>query len=189
MPKYASDISAIWNPEAFFNAIVVNGVTWPALEVEPDLYRFRLLNGSDSRFLNLSLQALDATGAGLGEVPFYQIGAEQSLLPKVVQVTTGFKTELPGGGTIPNVTPADAAEEALLMGLAERADVIVDFSNLPPGTTKVRMINTAGDVPFGGFPIPPVDLANPATTGQVMEFHLVADTPVGENSPLPRIWC
>ena len=185
-PNNASDISAIWNPEAFFNTIVVNGVTWPALEVEPDLYRFRLLNGCNSRFLNLSLQALDATGAVLGEVPFYQIGAEQSLLPEVVQVTTGFKTALPGNGKIPAATPASAPEEALLMGLAERADVIVDFSNLPAGTTKVRMINTADDAPFGGFPNIP---ANPATTGQVMEFNLVADNRRSvKGSRHPRTW-
>jgi FtsP/CotA-like multicopper oxidase with cupredoxin domain len=52
------------------------------------------------------------------------------------------------------------------MGLAERADVIVDFGNLLNGT-RVRMINTAPDAPFGGFPDIPAD---PATTGQVMEF-------------------
>ena len=71
------------------------------------------------------------------EVPFYQIGAEQSLLPNVVQVATGFKTVLPGNGTIPAPTPAGSPEEALLMGLAERADVLVDFSGLAPGTVRV----------------------------------------------------
>ena len=54
--KDQSDIAPIWNPEAFFNVMVVNGVSWPTLEVEPDLYRFRLLDGCNSRFLNLSLQ-------------------------------------------------------------------------------------------------------------------------------------
>ncbi len=54
--KYPSDISPIWNPEAFFNTMVVNGVTWPNLDVEPDLYRFRLLNGCNSRFLNLAMR-------------------------------------------------------------------------------------------------------------------------------------
>ncbi len=58
--KYPSDIAPIWNPEAFFNVMVVNGVSWPTLQVEPDIYRFRLLDGCNSRFLNLSLQALDA---------------------------------------------------------------------------------------------------------------------------------
>jgi len=186
---YPSDISPIWNPEFFGNVIVVNGVSWPTLEVEPDLYRFRLLNGSNSRFLNLSLQALDAAGAVLGEVPFYQIGAEQSLLPKVVKIATGFRTALPGDGTNPPLTanPACAVPgtcSALLMGLAERADVIVDFSTLPAGTASVRMLNTAPDAPFGGFPDPFV--ADPATTGQVMEFVLVAETGAGEGFTPPE---
>ena len=163
--------------------MVVNGVSWPTLEVEPDLYRFRLLNGCNSRFLNLSLQALDAAGAVLGEVPFYQIGAEQSLLPKVVKVETGFRTVLPGDGACGTPTPAAAPEVALLMGLAERADTIVDFSNLPAGTVRVRMINTAPDAPFGGFPDIPAD---PSTTGQVMEFALVADTAAGEGFTAPQ---
>ncbi len=178
-----SDIAPIWNPEAFFNTMVVNGVTWPTLDVEPDLYRFRLLDGCNSRMINLSLRALDAAGMDIGEVPFYQIGAEQSLLPNVVKVETGFRTVLPGNGTVPAASPAPAPEHALLMGLAERADVLVDFSNLPAGTVRVRMINTAPDAPFGGFPDIPAD---PDTTGQVMEFNLVADTAAGEGFTAPQ---
>ena len=40
-----SDVSPIWNPEFFGNTMVVNGKTWPYLDVEPRRYRFRLLNG------------------------------------------------------------------------------------------------------------------------------------------------
>jgi FtsP/CotA-like multicopper oxidase with cupredoxin domain len=187
-----SDISPIWNPEAFFNTMVVNGVSWPTMDVEPDLYRFRLLNGCNSRFLNLSLQAVDATGAIIGEVPFYQIGAEQSLMPKVVKIVRGARAVLPGDGTdtaltavaLPNFADPLAMETdaGLLMGLAERADVLVDFNNLPAGTVKVRMLNTAPDEPFGGFPAP---IADPGTTGQVMEFNVVADTPIGEGFTAP----
>ncbi|SNB47177.1 multicopper oxidase family protein [Geobacter sp. DSM 9736] len=172
----ASDISPTWNPEAFFNTMVLNGKTWPVLEVAPARYRLRLLNGCNSRFLNLALfEVLKDPGNGkkqknnakLGrEFPFFQIGAEQGFLPKVVMVQTGFATELPGNGTIPALTPAANPQQALLMGLAERADVIVDFTGLPAGT-RIRMINTAPDAPFGGFPAPPAD---PSTTGQVMEF-------------------
>jgi FtsP/CotA-like multicopper oxidase with cupredoxin domain len=179
-----SDISAIWNPEVFSNVIVVNGVSWPSHGVEPDLYRFRLLNGCNSRFLNLALVVVASPNAALvgTEIPFFQIGAEQGLLPKVVMVTTGFKTQLPGNGTTPPATPAAAPEEALLMGLAERADVLVDFSALPAGTV-VRMINTAPDAPFGGFPDLPSD---PGTTGQVMQFQVVADTSAGEGFTAPQ---
>jgi hypothetical protein len=37
IPNARSDISPIWNPEAFFNVMVVNGVSWPKLEVAPAL--------------------------------------------------------------------------------------------------------------------------------------------------------
>ena len=40
-----SDISPQWNPEFFGNTIVVNGKTWPYLNVEQRRYRLRLLNG------------------------------------------------------------------------------------------------------------------------------------------------
>jgi spore coat protein A, manganese oxidase len=182
-----SDVRPIWNPEAFFNTMVVNGATWPFLNVEPDLYRFRLLNGCNSRFLNLSLIAYDSSGNLLGEVSFYQIGAEEGFLEKVVEIKTGFATMLNGDGTKPATdadrTPVAQSQQSLLIGLAERADVIVDFSNLPAGTVRVRMLNTAPDEPFGGFPATPAD---PSTTGQVMEFVLVPDTPAGEGSTPPE---
>ena len=172
-----SDIPPSWNPEAFFNTMVVNGTTWPTYTVAPERYRLRLLNGCNSRFLNLSLfevikdknktnkkKLADKVGA---EVPFYQIGAEQGFLPQVVMISTGFATPLPGDGTLPAVlTPSPAGQQALLMGPAERADVIVDFSAFPAGTV-IRMYNTAPDAPFGGFPDVPAD---PSTSGQVMQF-------------------
>lgn len=162
-----SDISPIWNPEAFFNTMVVNGTTWPVLEVAPALYRFRLLNGCNSRFINLSLREVIPGPDPYGiELPFYQIGAEQGFLPQVVMVQRGFATPLPGNGTIPKKVKQPSPQQALLMGLAERADVIVDFRGLANGA-RIRMINTAPDAPFGGFP---AVSANRDTTGQVMEF-------------------
>jgi bilirubin oxidase len=50
-----SDVSPIWNPEFFGNMMVVNGFTWPFLEVEQRRYRFRFLNGCNSRFLVLKI--------------------------------------------------------------------------------------------------------------------------------------
>ncbi len=161
-----SDISPIWNPEAFFNTMVVNGVTWPVLEVAPAIYRFRLLNGSNSRFLNLSLSRLNSSDNANKEIPFYQVGGDQSLLPQVVEIVTGKATPLvPGIATWDRVN-APSKDQTLLMGWAERADVLVDFRGLKDGTI-VRMFNTAPDAPFGGFPDVPAD---PGTTGQVMQF-------------------
>ena len=44
-----------WVPEYFANTACVNGKAMPYLEVEPRRYRFRVLNGSNARFYNLSL--------------------------------------------------------------------------------------------------------------------------------------
>ncbi|MHB8857656.1 MAG: multicopper oxidase family protein [Bellilinea sp.] len=132
-----SDISPIWNPEFFGNTIVVNGNTWPFLNVEARRYRFRFLNGCNSRFLILK----NDTG-----LPFHQIGAEGGFLP------------------------APVALNQLLMAPAERADVIMDFSGLPEGTV-VTLLNLGPDEPFGGgVPDDDFDVAEPATTGQVMQF-------------------
>lgn len=58
-------------PEMFGNVILVNGKTWPVLEVEPRMYRFRMLNGSDSRFYELYLP---------NKQNFVQIGSDNGLL-------------------------------------------------------------------------------------------------------------
>jgi FtsP/CotA-like multicopper oxidase with cupredoxin domain len=184
LPQTTSDIAPVWNPEAFFNTMVVNGQTWPQLEVAPERYRFRVLNAADSRFLNMALYVVNPDGSLGQEIPFYQIGAEQGLLPAVVRIETGFATPLPGDGSdVGNgvtAVPGTFAEQALLVGPAERADVIVDFTGLPNGTL-VRMINTAPDAPFGGEFIPPAD---PGTTGQVMQFVVsnALNTPSGDPS-------
>jgi FtsP/CotA-like multicopper oxidase with cupredoxin domain len=137
-----SDVSPIWNPEFFGNTMVVNGSTWPYLSVEQRRYRFRFLNGCDSRFLILTLSR-----AGL---PFWQIGADGGFLPTPVKL------------------------DQLLMGPAERADVIVDFTNVPVGT-EVVLHNVAPDEPFGGG-TPDIDFAasDPASTRLVMQFRVVA---------------
>jgi FtsP/CotA-like multicopper oxidase with cupredoxin domain len=198
-PTMMSDISPIWNPEVFFNTMVVNGTTWPKLDVAPERYRLRLLNGCNSRTLNLSMQVVTGPGPDgvygmpdvngvvddiLGaEIPFYQIGAEQGFLPQVVMIRTGFATPLPGNGTIPAEVALPDPAQALLMGPAERADVIVDFSGLANGT-RVRIFNTGPDAPFGGFVgnVP----ADPGTTGQVMDFVVNTALPAGAASTPPQ---
>jgi FtsP/CotA-like multicopper oxidase with cupredoxin domain len=137
----ASDISRIWNPEFFGNMMVVNGRTWPYLEVEPRRYRFRFLNGNDSRFLILTTESKRLT--------FWQIGADGGFLPTPVPLTE------------------------LLMGNAERADVIVDFSSFAPGD-EIELLNVGPDEPFGGG-VPGVDFtpSDRDTTGKVMKFKVV----------------
>jgi spore coat protein A len=145
-----SDISPIFNPEFFGNTMVVNGRTWPHLAVEPRRYRLRLLNGCNSRFLVLKLVTHPrARRPARVAVPFWQIGSDGGFLPRPVRL------------------------DQLLMGLAERADVIVDFSGLPVGT-ELYLINEGPDEPFGGGePGEAFEAADPATTGQVMKLTVV----------------
>jgi spore coat protein A len=65
-------------PEFFGNTILVNGKVWPYLEVEPRKYRFRILNGSNSRFYRIRLSS--------GQV-FFQIGTDGGLLEHPVAVS------------------------------------------------------------------------------------------------------
>jgi FtsP/CotA-like multicopper oxidase with cupredoxin domain len=160
-----SDISPIWNPEFFGDTIVVNGRSWPYLDVEPRRYRLRFLNGTNGRFLILKLAVNPrATRPVAPVLPFWQIGSEGGFLPAPVKL------------------------DQLLIAPAERADVILDFSDLHPGS-RIYLINEGPDEPFGGG-VPGTDFApaNPRTTGQVMLFRVVSpprgltdsSRPVGE---------
>ncbi|MDH4179224.1 MAG: multicopper oxidase [Armatimonadota bacterium] len=142
-----TDLSPIWNPEFFGDTMVTNGKTWPVLTVEPRRYRFRFLNGCNSRFLILKMVSDPlAARPAAAMLPFWQIGAEGGFLPSPVML------------------------DQLLIGLAERADVIVDFTGLAVGT-EIFLINEGPDEPFGGGePEGDFDAADPATTGQVMKF-------------------
>lgn len=155
-----TSVSPIWNPEFFGNTIVVNGKTWPVLEVERRRYRFRFLNGCNARFLILKLVTDPlANRPAAAALPFWQIGSEGGFLPAPVRL------------------------DQLLMGNAERADVIVDFSQLPAGV-ELYLINEGPDEPFGGG-VPGTDFvpANPATTGQVMKLRVVPASAPDTSTP------
>jgi spore coat protein A len=108
--------------ECFSPFTTVNGTVWPHLDVEPTTYRFRLLNGSNARTYRLVL-----TREGEPDHErITQIGSEGGLLQAPVSI--------PGQG--------------LVLASAERADLLVDFSDLAPGT-ELTLWNTA-TAPFDG---------------------------------------
>jgi spore coat protein A len=76
LPPEAPNPSII--AEFFGDFILVNGAAWPVLDVEPRKYRFRLLNGSDSRFYILKFDNVQS---------FFQIGTDSGLLAKPVTLT------------------------------------------------------------------------------------------------------
>lgn len=154
IPK--TDVSPIWNPEFFGNTIMVNGNIWPFQTVEQRRYRLRVLNGCQARFLILNF----------GEIPgveVWQIGNEGGLLAEPVNLTGGYNNQL-------------------LMSPAERADLIVDFTKVPAGSHVLR--NMGPDEPYGGGkPGYDFEMADPETTGQILEFRVIAASGPDESTP------
>jgi FtsP/CotA-like multicopper oxidase with cupredoxin domain len=151
-----TDVSPIWNPEVFGNMIMVNGNTWPFQTVEQRRYRFRFLNGCQSRFLILDFDEIPG-------VEVWQIGNEGGFLVAPVNLTA-------------------AHGNRLLMSPAERADIIVDFTAVRAG--RYVLGNVGPDEPFGGgVPDEDFDIADAATTGQVMQFRVVPVVGVDDSTP------
>jgi spore coat protein A, manganese oxidase len=106
-----SDIAPIWNPEFFGKVMVVNGRTWPFLDVEPRRYRFRFLNGCNSRFIILKFSDPN--------LRFWQIGADGGFLPAPVELPQLL------------MSPAERADVIVdFSGLAPGAEIILQ--NLGP---------------------------------------------------------
>jgi spore coat protein A len=70
-----------WVPEFYGDALVVNGKIRPFVELEPRLYRLRILNASNSRFFQLGLS---------NGQPLLQIGSDQGLLGAPVALKSLF---------------------------------------------------------------------------------------------------
>src|SRR5450759_619821 len=175
-------------PEAFMDTPVVNGTAYPYVQVGPKTYRFRILNASNDRSLNLQLYYAKSnanrwdpkTGAlkngDAGEVPMVKavpgaglpaswptdgrdggVPDPKSVGPKIVQIGNegGF---LPQVAELPNtpvgyeyarrsITVLNVSNKTLLLGPAERADVIVDFSKVPDGSRLILYNDAPAPVP------------------------------------------
>jgi FtsP/CotA-like multicopper oxidase with cupredoxin domain len=128
--------------EAFPPFTIVNGKVWPLLEVQPATYRLRVLNGSNARTYRLVL-------LHDGEPEPHritQIGTDHGLL----------------------AAPASVPPDGLLLASAERADLLVDFSGLAPGS-ELTLVNTAA-APFDGAPFPAANARNAADPGRMLPY-------------------
>ena len=95
-------------------------------------------------------------GFNTPDYSFWQIGAEQGFLPDPVEL------------------------DLLLMAPAERADVIVDFTNIPVGT-EIYLVNDGPDAPFGRISLE--DLSDWESTGVAMKFIVKAATSADTTTP------
>ena len=72
---------ATWIGEYFGDVMLVNGKVWPFLEVEPRMYRLRILNGCNARILSLDIggpslcRSAPRAGCGTSRCPAAKAGA------------------------------------------------------------------------------------------------------------------
>jgi spore coat protein A len=158
-----TDIPPIWsNPGQLGNVTLVNGNSWPYLEVEPRRYRFRLLNACNFRVMLLKVVS-DPTAAAPAQpaLPIWVIGSD--------------------GGFLPAPLELDSPTPVLQIIQSERYDIVIDFTGLAVGT-KLYLTNES----------PPSQNDDGSLPNQVMEFQVVplkstdTSTPPGQLT-LPTI--
>jgi len=171
-----------WVPEFVGDVIVVNGKSWPFLDVQAgQKYRFLFLNGSNARAYQLQFKV-----QGKGTAPLmWVIGTDGGYLDHPVQIAQ--LTIMPG----------------------ERYDVIVDFTNVAAGTTL--LLTNSARTPFpGGAPVQssttgriikinvltaattPTTLFTPTTganlrPGAPIQRPAITEPPVGTHTPIRRL--
>ena len=87
--------------DLYGDIIMVNGVPWPVMRVQPRTYRFRVLNIGITRTYTLSLSDRN--------IPLYLVGTDGGLLQKAIRI------------------------QEWIHEVGARYEVVIDFSNLPPG--------------------------------------------------------
>ncbi len=161
--------------EAFMDTPLVNGTPYPYLNVSRRAYRFRILNACNDRSLNLQLYYADKgnkstevkmvpavfnakypatwpTDGRNGGVPdpltagpsMIQIGTEGGFLPEPVVLPN---TPVGYNYNRRDIVVLNVATHTLLLGPAERADVIIDFSKVKKGAKLILYNDAPAPVP------------------------------------------
>jgi FtsP/CotA-like multicopper oxidase with cupredoxin domain len=154
----------IFTTDGFLGDVpLVNFAYAPFMNVLPRKYRFRILNACMSRFLQLGFA--DASG---NTVPFKFIANDGNLVVNPIPNT------VLEGGTLDQ------------QGIAERYDVVVDFSVFPVGA-RIRLVNRLKMRDDGRGPDAALTLRDAAArvngdpndpvVGPVMEFVVAASVP------------
>ncbi|HEX7287706.1 MAG TPA: multicopper oxidase domain-containing protein [Candidatus Angelobacter sp.] len=155
----------IFNFDGFLGDVMTVNLTYkPYFEVERRKYRFRILNGSVSRFFKLAL----VNPAGVAQ-PIVQIANDGNLFPSPVTLTQ--------------------LDE---QGIAERYDVVIDFSNFP-NNSKVWFVNLC-EHQDGKKPSKDLTVAealsgnsNDPCVGKCLEFRIVRNPSAKDVSQVPAV--
>ena len=163
-PEIPGTPNVSWGAEAFLDTMLVNGTVYPTVTLQPQAYRFRILNAAHDRFLNLQLYKASAivdnivltsggsgyvfepqviiTGVGAGATAAATVDLDP-LSPTYRQVTAVTMTTVGSGYTVaPTVTFAGGGGT----GAAATTTVYTD-------PTEVGMVPSASSSGLpGGWP-------------------------------------
>jgi FtsP/CotA-like multicopper oxidase with cupredoxin domain len=116
---------------AFGDVNLVNGVPWPGMRVEPRQYRFRILDAAASRSYELWLSVKGSST----RLPLTVVATDDGIM-EIAKATTSLR-----------------------IGMAERYEIVIDFSQLAGRTLRLNNQSPDNNIDF-------------ATTDAVMEFQV-----------------
>jgi manganese oxidase len=155
--------------------MTVNFCWKPFLHVYARKYRFRILNGSVSRFYVFALG--NASGALSGQVMTY-IANDGNLLPAPVPAISQISSINGQANTLDQ------------LGIAERYEIIIDFSSFPTGT-KLYLVNLQEQatpaLPGAVLTVAQAmaGVSTDAAVGPCLEFQVLGPPPTPDMSIIP----
>ncbi len=158
-----------WVPEFIGDTILVNGKTWPYMNVEPKRYTFLFLNGSNARTYEMFL--VDPVSGNRGPA-MWVIGTDGGYLDTPVRVG-----------------PPSGNNNKLAIMSGERYWVIMDFAGFQAGVkgpngkpySGTWLLNNTAKAPYPGGAAPTGN-----TTGRIMQFRVIG-TPENDSSFNPAL--
>ena len=160
--RIAPDGTMIYTPEDFDGFLgdqyLVNGAIDPYLEVKRRKYRIRLLNGANARMFYLKI----TDGENRNPIAFDVIANEGGLLSRTLR-----------------------NQETIFISMAERIEIVIDFSQFKPGTELFLtdfLEQDNGRGPGGDFEDP--DLVDVDEARKMLKF-IVTDGRVRDRSRVP----
>jgi spore coat protein A len=156
-----------WVPEFIGDVIVVNGKSWPYMNVDQKRYTFMFINGSNARTYEMFL--VDPVSKNMGPA-LWIIATDGGYLDTPVKLD-----------------PFAAANNRLAIMPGERYWAIVDFNGYGTGTigpngapySGTWLLKNTAKAPYPGGASP-----NGNTTGRIMQFRVLGD-PVDDPSYNP----
>jgi spore coat protein A len=197
-PQPNPTVHPFWIPEFIGDTIVVNGKTWPYLNVEKRQYRFRFINGSNARFYNLSLDKNlkfvviatdDGYLANAFETPTLIIGPGERYEVIVDFSKAKAKKNAPPGYvdvvTMLNAAPTPfPAGAPVIVGLT---DTVMQF-RLSLGTPASDIPSIVNGTPIraASSPIYPIVNGHVPATGSITR-QLTLNEVIGKGGPLELV--